>query len=146
MMLRIPQFEQVSTNPDRDGTEDYKRKNFEKQLFYNTPSQKSVNEPSKTKYLDPNLIIGLSHKIDSTKELFEPLVQSNFSDEVLEKLIDEEIDQISSANSSSSKDENDVDEFSSEDEDDVDEFLQGEEPTKKVVLATQIRTHDIDAP
>ena len=56
------------------------------------------------------------------------------------------MDKISSANSSSSKDENDKQEFSSEDEDDVDEFLQGEEPTKKVVLATQIRNNDIDAP
>ncbi len=63
----------MSTNPDRDGTEDYKRKNFEKQLFYNTPSDKSVNEPSNTEFLEPNSILGLSHKIDRSEELFEPL-------------------------------------------------------------------------
>ena len=34
-MLKIPNFESVSSNPDRPGTEDYIRAHFKEKDFYN---------------------------------------------------------------------------------------------------------------
>jgi len=35
MLLKIPNFEWVSSNPDRPGTEDFNRANFKEHEFYN---------------------------------------------------------------------------------------------------------------
>ena len=125
-MLRIPKFELVSTNPEREGTEDYRRKNFDKELFYRPQSQKLVIEPSKNQDLDPTLIINLGPKLDKVKQLLKTFSSGSFSDIALNKLIDEEIGVISAEQPVSS----------SKDEDDVEEYEQGEVGHKETVLTS----------
>lgn len=63
-MLKIPNFEQVSSNPDRPGTEDYIRANFKEQDFYN--EEQIIMMPQRRNPKNMNAVaFSMVEKVDS---------------------------------------------------------------------------------